>query len=172
MGFYDRVSVPGSKPETPMTNQPKYVHERNEVRRGEVALRRGEKPPPGVGVKGFGRKGQKKSSGKPEADNDAESARRRDDAPWRETSWTGSRGWGSGSNQQPWSATGAATVTWAATWSGSTWGANGENTTSSETEWGIRVCDGLRLHRRLPHGRADRLRLQPAHQDSTPAYSA
>ncbi len=50
-------------------------------------------------------------------------------------SWTGSRGWGSGSSQQPWSATGAAT--WAATWSGSTWGANNENTTSSKTQLGI-----------------------------------
>ena len=66
-GYCDRVSVPGSKPETPMTNQPKYVQERNEVRQGEVALRRGEKPPPGVGAAGFGQRGKKKGFGKAEA---------------------------------------------------------------------------------------------------------
>ncbi len=124
-------------PETPTTNQPKYVHDRNEVRRGEVALRRRENPFPGLGVKGFGRKGQMKSFGKPEASDDADSARRQDDAPWQETLWTGSRGLGSGSSQQAWSATGAATATWAATWAEITWGATGENTTSSKKERGI-----------------------------------
>ena len=48
-GHYERVTVSGSKPETPMTEQPKYVHDRNAVRKGDVALRRGEKPPPGIG---------------------------------------------------------------------------------------------------------------------------
>ncbi len=93
-GMYERVSRSGALPETAMTpeNRPQYVHDHNASRRGESAFRRGEQPPPGVGSKGFGRKGPRKGSVKPDAAGDVDMTRTQEEAPLR------TRGWGSGSS--------------------------------------------------------------------------
>ena len=78
--------------ETFAESRPQYAHDRNAIRRGENTLRTGEQPPPGVGSKGFGRKGPKKGSGKPAAedlermtrrDEDVDMIRGQEETPWR-----------------------------------------------------------------------------------------
>ena len=71
-GEYQRVSVPGAQPETERDESaiPAYVTQRNQRRKAETALRRGEEYT-GPGAEGYGNKG--KGKGK----DSAKRARRR-----------------------------------------------------------------------------------------------
>ncbi len=55
-GYFIRVALSGAAPAKEQAPEviPQYVHDRNVVRRGETAVRRGRQLEPGLGSNGFG----------------------------------------------------------------------------------------------------------------------